>query len=92
VSKNPEHHGQMKHLDLHLYWLRDAVQESLISPVYVPTCQNVADLFTKAVQSQVIEFAVPELESLNAFLSLWTFLTFILLLDLSDQESVLDVL
>jgi len=25
VSKNPEHHGQIKHLDLHLYWLRDTV-------------------------------------------------------------------
>jgi len=61
VSKNPEHHGWMKHLDLHLYWLRDAVQESLISPVYVPTQQNIADLFTKAVQSQVIQFAVSKL-------------------------------
>ena len=37
VSKNPEHHRQMKHLDLCLYWLRDAVQESLINPVYIPT-------------------------------------------------------
>jgi hypothetical protein len=23
VSKNPEHHGQMKHLDLHYFWLRE---------------------------------------------------------------------
>ena len=61
VSKNPEHHGQMKHLDLRLYWLRDTVQESLISPVYVPTQQNIADLFTKAVQPQVIQFAIPKL-------------------------------
>jgi len=61
VSKNPEHHGRMKHLDLRLYWLRDAVQKSLISPVYVPTRQNIADLFTKAVQPQVIQFAVPKL-------------------------------
>jgi len=61
VLKNPEHHGRMKHLDLWLYWLRDAVQESLISPVYVPTRQNIANLFTKAVQPQVIQFAVPKL-------------------------------
>ena len=25
VSKNPEHHGRMKHLDLRYYWLRDTV-------------------------------------------------------------------
>ncbi|KAJ3563600.1 hypothetical protein NP233_g8835 [Leucocoprinus birnbaumii] len=61
VSKNPEHHGRMKHLDLRFYWLRDAVQAATISPVYVPTAENVADLFTKAVQPQVVEFAVPML-------------------------------
>lgn len=38
VTKNPEHHGHIKHL-------------------------NVADLFTKAVQSQVIRFTVPKLGS-----------------------------
>lgn len=46
VSKNPEYHGCIKHLDLQHYWLRDAVQDLLITPVYVPACQNVADLFT----------------------------------------------
>jgi hypothetical protein len=25
VNKNPEHHGKIKHLSLHLFWLRDAV-------------------------------------------------------------------
>jgi hypothetical protein len=27
VAKNPEHHGQMKHLDLAFFWLRDKVAE-----------------------------------------------------------------
>jgi len=61
VAKNPEHHGRMKHLDLRFYWLREAVQDLLISPIYIPTKQNVADLFTKAVQPAVIQFGVPML-------------------------------
>jgi len=61
ISKNPEHHGCMKHLDLWHYWLKDAVQGSLITSVYALSCQNVVDLFTKAVQPQVIKFAVPKL-------------------------------
>jgi hypothetical protein len=61
VAKNPEHHGHMKHLDLHFYWLQDAVQEGVIVPVYVSTKENVADLFTKAVQPGVVEFAIPML-------------------------------
>jgi hypothetical protein len=37
VSKNSEHHGHMKHLDLHYYWLRDAVNTKCIAPSYIPT-------------------------------------------------------
>jgi hypothetical protein len=49
VSKNPEHHGRMKHLSLRLFWLRDAVQDGLISPVFVPTQEMAADILTKAL-------------------------------------------
>jgi len=49
VSKNPEHHGRLKHLSLHLFWIGDAVQEGLIVPVFVPTQDMAADIFTKAL-------------------------------------------
>jgi len=49
VAKNPEHHGRMKHLDLRFYWLRDAVDDGRITPVFVPTTQQVADIFTKSL-------------------------------------------
>ena len=59
VAKNPEHHGRMKHLDLRFYWLRDAVEASLINPVYVPTEEQVADIFTKPVGPNSLHFALP---------------------------------
>ena len=49
VSKNPEHHGRMKHLSLCLFWIRNAVQDELIAPVFVPTQNMAADIFTKAL-------------------------------------------
>jgi Reverse transcriptase (RNA-dependent DNA polymerase) len=49
VSKNPEHHGKMKHLSLRLFWLRDAVQGGLIAPKFVGTQNMAADIFTKAL-------------------------------------------
>ena len=61
VTKNLEHHRHMKHLDLWHYWLRNAVQDLVITPVDVSSLQNVANLFTKAVQPQVVTFAVPRL-------------------------------
>jgi len=61
VAKNPEHHGRMKHLDLRFYWLREKVEEGIMTPHYIPSSKNVADLLTKAVQPAVVNFAVPML-------------------------------
>ena len=47
VSKNPEHHGRMKHLDLRFYWLRGTVHSGLITLRYVPTAEMPADVMTK---------------------------------------------
>ena len=49
----------MKHLDLRFYWLREAVEEGIIDPLYVSTDEQVADILTKAVAPKVVDFAVP---------------------------------
>ena len=49
VAKNPQHHGRMKHLDLWFYWLRDAVESSMIHVIHCPTAEMPADLLTKAL-------------------------------------------
>jgi hypothetical protein len=49
VAKNPEHHGRMKHLDLRYYWLRDEVEQGVISMIYCPTERMPADILTKAL-------------------------------------------
>jgi hypothetical protein len=47
VSKNPEHHGRMKHLDLKFHWLRDKVEAGIIRPKHVGTNDMIADCLTK---------------------------------------------
>ena len=49
VSKNPEHRGRMKHLDLHFFWLHDQVEAKVISPVYIPTTDQITDILTKTL-------------------------------------------
>ncbi len=56
VSKNPEHHGRMKHLDLRFYWLRDAVNDKMITPSFVPTTEQVADILTKPLPAAKVEY------------------------------------
>jgi hypothetical protein len=55
VSKNPEHHGRMKHLDRSFYWLREQVMHKRIAPSYLPTEDNPADMLTKALSKPKVE-------------------------------------
>ena len=49
VAKNPEHHGRMKHMDMRYFWLRQAVEESKLTPVYIATEDQAADILTKSL-------------------------------------------
>jgi hypothetical protein len=49
VAKNPEHHGRMKHLDLHFYWLRNEVEKGTITVKHLYTEEMPADIMTKAL-------------------------------------------
>ena len=50
VTKNPEHHGRMKHLDLKHHWLRETVVNGLISVLHCPTGDMPADILTKPLE------------------------------------------
>jgi transposase InsO family protein len=49
VAENPEHHSRMKHLDIQYHWIREKVAHKQIVLNYIPTNQNVADIFTKGL-------------------------------------------
>jgi hypothetical protein len=50
VSKNPEHHGCMKHLNLQAHWLHDNVEAGIIAPIHISTTLQAADIFTKPLK------------------------------------------
>ena len=54
VSKNPEHHGRMKHLDLCYYWLRDVCKAGLVDVYYIPTKSMPADILTKTLPKSAV--------------------------------------
>ena len=56
VTKNPEHHGRMKHLDLRFFWLREAVETGVITTIDIPGTEQPADIFTKPLPLAKIEF------------------------------------
>ncbi|PIL28798.1 hypothetical protein GSI_08842 [Ganoderma sinense ZZ0214-1] len=53
MLKNPDEvTARTKHININVHWIRDAVRVRLIAPEYVPSDDNVADIFTKALSPQ----------------------------------------
>jgi hypothetical protein len=48
--KNPIASSVVKHIDVTYHMVRDQVSAGYIDPVYVPTAENVADVFTKPLE------------------------------------------
>ena len=61
VTKNPEHHGRMKHLDLRFFWLREVVEAGTIALDYIPTAEQVADVLTKPLTIPKVQFCTAQM-------------------------------
>lgn len=47
LAKNPVQHQRSKHIDIKYHFIRHEVQSGTLNLVYVPTDQNLSDIFTK---------------------------------------------
>ena len=49
LSKNPVDHQRSKHIDIRYHFIRSHIQDGQIELSYVPSQENLADIFTKAI-------------------------------------------
>ena len=49
IAHHPEFHTCTKHIDITMHFLCDLVKSRMINIIYVPSCENLADLFTKGL-------------------------------------------
>lgn len=47
VSKNPEQHTRMRHIDVRHHFIREKVSEGIVEVKYLPTYEQIADVLTK---------------------------------------------
>ena len=47
LAKNPIKHQRCKHVDIKYHFIRDEIVEGRLNVEYVPSEQNIADVFTK---------------------------------------------
>ena len=57
LAKNPVNHQRSKHIDIKYHFIRSEIQNGNVNLQYVPTDDNVADIFTKpATKAKLVKF------------------------------------
>ena len=51
ISKNPVQHSRTKHIDIRHHFIRELVEDGVISLEFVPTNDQKADIFTKPLDA-----------------------------------------
>ena len=49
LAKDNKFHSQTKHINLQFHFIREVVEDNKLSITYIPTEENMADIFTKAL-------------------------------------------
>ena len=55
ISKNPVQHSKTKHIKIRYHYVRELVEQELVELAYVPTENQLADIFTKGLDSARFE-------------------------------------
>ena len=55
IARNLVFHARTKHIEVHYHYVRERLHAGDIDLVYVPTQDNVADIFTKALPREKFE-------------------------------------
>lgn len=51
LANNPEHHNKTKHIDIQYHFIRECLEDKRITIQHIPTKKQIADLFTKALDT-----------------------------------------
>ena len=55
LAKNPMYHKRSKHIDVKYHFIRSEIRTGRIELEYIPTSDNVADIFTKPVNKAKLD-------------------------------------
>ena len=65
LAKNSVHHERSKHINTRFHFIREHIKIKEIEMIYVKTREQIADIFTKPLKSEVFKYLRDNLGMLN---------------------------
>ncbi|KAD2393219.1 hypothetical protein E3N88_40196 [Mikania micrantha] len=65
IVKNPVQHSRTKHIEIRHHFIRDCFEKGLIDPKFVPSADELADIFTKPLETSTFQNLVLRLGMLQ---------------------------
>ena len=60
-------HERTKHIEVDIHFIREKVRSGIVSPYFVPSSDQTADVFTKSVGPSLLKSSIVKLGLVNAF-------------------------
>ena len=65
ISNNPIQNSRYKHIDIRYHFIREHIMNDIVELYFVPTTEQIADVFTKPLDESTFSKLVGELGMLN---------------------------
>ena len=67
ISHNPVQHDKTKHIEVDRHFIKEKIKIGIICMTYIPTKEQLANIFTKGLQKSSFEDFICKLDMINIY-------------------------